>query len=86
MGNNKTFYEELLKNQEANYELMCDGVVSNAKETFQRALLTDPLTLEEVCHVTDKLDHMLSILKRNKDDIDFTKRKVAVFQKGDVAE
>ena len=75
----KEYYEILLKEQENQYDLMCEGVIVKATElvnTATRAADKDEFTLEHICNMTDKLDTMLASVTKIKRDIDYTTSKL----------
>ncbi len=73
MSNDKKYYSDLLKRQQAEYDLMTAGVVGNASDSFKEALNAEKkLTLEMVCKITDTLNANLGTLARAKDMIDFS--------------
>lgn len=73
------YYNVLLKEQEAQYDLMTAGVIVKATELVnaaQRAVDKDEFTLKHVCDMTDKLDTMLVSISKVKRDIDYTSSKI----------
>lgn len=80
------YYNVLLKEQEAQYDLMTAGVVVKATELVnaaQRAVDKDELTLKHICDMTDKLDAILASVARVKRDIDYTSNKIKELENSD---
>ncbi len=83
------YYNVLLKEQEAQYDLMAMGVVVKATELVnaaQRAVDKDEFTLKHVCDMTDKLDAMLASVAKVKRDIEYTSSKINELENSDSSE
>ncbi len=71
------FYEEDLKNYNNDLELMTAGVIaktSNLIIDHVKAASDNNLTLEDVCHIADTLNLILSSLDRKKTEIGRTEK------------
>lgn len=67
-------------NQTRDLELMTTGVIAEAGNLITEhveAVANNKLTLENVCHIADRLNSVLSEIERKKKEIEYTQKKLA---------